>query len=58
MSLLLALTGSVAPPAPDPVVSLGGGWFDAEEELYIQESMFLMMRLAVIAIAAAGGFDG
>jgi hypothetical protein len=44
MSLLLALTGSVAPPAPDPVVSLGGG--------------FLMMRLAVIAIAAAGGFDG
>lgn len=59
MSLLLALTGSVEPPAPPPtVVSLGRGWFDAEEEIEIQESMFLMMRLAVIAIAAAGGFDG
>lgn len=63
MSLLLALAGAEPPPDPpvDPPYSGGGGGgggFVARDLRPSMEAWGRMVQIAIVAVAAAGGFDG
>lgn len=60
MSLLLALAGAVPPTEPPPPSygGIGGGGYVARDLKQPVELWGSMVQIAIVAIAAAGGFDG